>query len=216
MSEYNGYAQRLDTAFKAFRSDFQTAYKALQQARENASKPGQDALKKQIAAFELEEATRNMRTETIRLWDRFRTERRTIRAELENAVKAAGLANPDEIDGNALELMKSGVLNSADYVALAERFDQNRTMLKLIAKHSHEAAEAARAAGNNSERSTLNSVYIACKDGDSAALRAFDSLSKVSDYCRGERYEGDRSRPEHIAAMSDKWEHLTAAAIEDF
>ena len=157
-----------------------------------------------------------MRTETIRLWDRFRTERRTIRAELENAVKAAGLANPDEIDGNALELMKSGVLNSADYVALAERFDQNRTMLKLIAKHSHEAAEAARAAGNNSERSTLNSVYIACKDGDSAVLRAFDSLSKVSDYCRGERYEGDRSRPEHIAAMSDKWEHLTAAAIEDF
>lgn len=61
-----------------------------------------------------------------------------------------------------------------------------------------------------------NSVYIACKDGDSAVLRAFDSLSKVSDYCRGERYEGDRSRPEHIAAMSDKWEHLTAAAIEDF
>ena len=216
MSKYNSYARNLDTAFKAFRSDFQAAYNALQQARENASKPGQDALKKQISALELEEATRNMSKETMRLWDRFRAERRTIRAELENAIKAAGLANPDEIDSNALELMKSGVLNSSDYAALAERFDKNSTMLKLIAKHAHEAAEAARAAGNNSERSTLNSVYIACKDGDSAVLRAFDNLSKVSDYCRGERYEGDRSRPEHIAAMSDRWEGFTAAAIEDF
>lgn len=216
MSEYNSYAQRLDASFKAFRSGFQTAYSALQQARENASKPGQDALKKQIAALELEEATKNMREETARLWDRFRAERRTIRAELENAVKAAGIANPDEIDGNSLELMKSGVLDPADYAALAARFDQNSTMLKLIAKHAHEAAEAARAAGNNSERSALNSVYIACKDGDSAALRMFDSLSEVSDYCRGERYDGDRARPEHIAAMIDRWEHLTAAAIEDF
>lgn len=216
MSEYNSYAQRLDTAFKAFRSDFQTTYNALLQARENASKPGQDALKKQIAALELEKATQNARKETMRLWDRFRAERRTIRAELENEIKTAGLANPDEIDSNALELMKSGVLTSADYAALAERFDQNATMLKLIAKHAHEAAEAARAAGNNSERSALNSVYIACKDGDSAVLRMFDSLSEVSDYCRGERYEGDRSRPEHIAAMSGKWEDFTAAAIEDF
>lgn len=216
MSEYNSYAQRLNTSFKSFRSDFQTAYNTLQQARENASKPGQDSLKKQISALGLEEATRNMSKETVRLWDRFRAERRTIRAELENAIKAAGLANPDEIDGNALELMKSGVLNSADYAALAERFDQNSTMLKLIAKHAHEAAEAARAAGNNSERSALNSVYTACKDGDSAVLRMFDSLSKVSDYCRGERYEGDRSRPEHIAAMSDRWEDFTTAAIEDF
>lgn len=216
MSEYNSYARNLDTAFKAFRSDFQAAYNALQQARENASKPGQDALKKQISALELEEATRNMSKETMRLWDRFRAERRTIRAELENAIKAAGLANPDEIDSNALELMKSGVLNSSDYAALAERFDKNSTMLKLIAKHAHEAAEAARAAGNNSERSALNSVYTACKDGDSAVLRMFDSLSEVSDYCRGERYEGDRSRPEHIAAMSDRWEGFTAAAIENF
>lgn len=216
MSEYSSYAQRLNTAFLAFRRDFQAAYNALQQARENASKPGRDALKKQIAALELEEATKNMRKETMRLWDRFRAERRTIRAELENAIKAAELANPDEIDSNALELMKSGVLNSSDYVALAERFDRNTTMLKLIAKHAHEAAEAARAAGNNNERSALNSVYIACKDGDSAILRMFDSLSEVSDYCRGERFEGDRSRPEHIAAMSGKWEDFTAVAIEDF
>jgi hypothetical protein len=58
-----------------------------------------------------------------RAWDNFKATRRTIRAELEQAVRAANIANPDAIDNNALELMKTGVLSPADYSAFMERFD---------------------------------------------------------------------------------------------
>lgn len=139
MSEFNIYARKLDTAFKEARSEYNTAFRALQEAQQasrdaNAWKPGDSAEEKQIrttrAALKLHDAEATFDEVSARVWDNFKATRRTIRAELEQAVRAANIANPDEIDNNALELMKTGVLSPADYSAFMERFDSNHTMLK--------------------------------------------------------------------------------------
>ena len=53
MSEFNIYARKLDTAFKEARSEYNTAFRALQDAQQgqrdaNAWKPGDSAEEKQV------------------------------------------------------------------------------------------------------------------------------------------------------------------------
>ena len=222
MSQFNIYARKLDDAFKAARSEYNTAFRALQEAQQasrdaNAWKPGDSAEEKQIrttrAALKLHDAEATFDEVSARVWDNFKATRRTIRAELEQAVRAANIANPDAIDNNALELMKTGVLSPADYSAFMERFDSNHTMLKLV---GHYAAEAAKTTDSRREAAALNAIALDCQSGEGAAMRAFDDLSKVSDYCRGERYEGDKFRPEHTANMSEYWDSLAGEAVENF
>lgn len=222
MSKFNIFARKLDTAFKEARSEYNTAFRALQEAQQasrdaNAWRPGDSAEEKQVrtarAALKLHDAEAAFNEVNARVWDNFNATRRTIRAELEQAVRAANIANPDAIDNNALELMKTGVLSPADYSAFMERFDSNPTMLKLV---GHYAAEAAKAADDRKQAATLNAIALDCKNGESAVMRAFDDLSKVSDYCRGERYEGAPVRPEHTANMSEYWDSLAGEAVENF
>ena len=85
--------------------------------------------------------------------------------------------------------------------------------VKLLA---HYAAEAAKATDSRREAATLNALSIDCQSGQSAVLRAFDDICKISDYCRGERRVGDQVRPEHAVNMSSRWEELTSEAVENF
>lgn len=103
MSQFNIYARRLDTAFKEARSEYNTAFRALQEAQQasrdaNAWKPGDSAEEKQVrttrAALKLHDAEAAFSEVSARVWDNFKATRRTIRAELEQAVRAANIANP--------------------------------------------------------------------------------------------------------------------------
>ena len=208
MSKFNTYAQQLDAAFKTARGEYVETYQRFQQAqrancRANAWTPNESAAEKQVKTAEA----------SARVWGDFKTTRRMLRAELEQEVRAANLANPDAIDSNALELLKSGVLTSDDYAAFMEKYDSNPTMLKLLA---HYAAEAAKATDSRREAATLNAISIDCQSGQSAVLRAFDDICKISDYCRGEKHVGDQIRPEHAVNMSSRWEELTSEAVENF
>ena len=56
MSKYNSYARNLDAAFRAARDEYTAVYNELTKAKENASAAGLDAVKKQIAMLQLQEA----------------------------------------------------------------------------------------------------------------------------------------------------------------
>ena len=222
MSKFNTYAQQLDAAFKTARSEYVEAYQRFQQAqqancRANAWTPNESAAEKQVktarAALALHDAEAAFTEASARVWGDFKTTRRMLRADLEQEVRAANLANPDAIDSNALELLKSGVLTSDDYAAFMEKYDSNPTMLKLLA---HYAAEAAKATDSRREAATLNAISIDCQSGQGAVLRAFDDICKISDYCRGEKRVGDQVRPEHAVNMSSRWEELTSETVENF
>ena len=219
MSEFNIYARKLDTAFKEARSEYNTAFRALQEAQQasrdaNAWTPGDSPEEKQAridgAAVRLHDAEAAFSETRIRIWTDFKTTRRTIRAELEQAVRAANIANPDAIDNNALELMKTGVLSPADYSAFMERFDSNPT--KLV---GHYAAEAAKTTDSRREAAALNAIALDCQSGEGAVMRAWDSISAISDSC-GDG-DGYRSKsPGVIVSMSEKWDDLAGEAVENF
>ena len=221
MSQFNIYARKLDTAFKEARSEYNTAFRALQEAQQasrdaNAWKPGDSAEEKQVrttrAALKLHDAEAAFNEVSARVWDNFKATRRTIRAELEQAVRAANIANPDAIDNNALELMKTGVLSPADYSAFMERFDSNPTMLKLV---GHYAAEAAKTTDSRREAAALNAIALDCQSGEGAVMRAWDSISAISDSCGdGDGYR--RKSPGVIVSMSEKWDDLAGEAVENF
>lgn len=202
MSEFNIYARKLDTAFKEARSEYNTAFRALQEAQQanrdaNAWKPGDSAEEKQVrttrAALKLHDAEAIFNEVSARVWDNFKATRRTIRAELEQAVRAANIANPDAIDNNALELMKTGVLSSADYSAFMERFDSNHTMLMnllaaivseivtIISILSGKSKKSMEASGKNlyKEAAAIDATGKAAKEATDA-LAAFDEINKLS------------------------------------
>ena len=212
MSEFNHFAKDLDAAFKAARDEYAAAYNTVEQARKAMQDAGPDALKRQIATLQLKEAENSLRKETARIWTEFDAKAAELRRALEKEVQTSNLADPSAIDSNAVELMKTGVLSPADYAAFMERFDSNPTMLKLV---GHYAAEAAKTTDSRREAAALNAIALDCQSGEGAVMRAWDSISAISDSCGdGDGYR--RKSPGVIVSMSEKWDDLAGEAVENF
>lgn len=216
MSEFNIFAKRLDEAFRKSCSEYNAAFHALECAQQasrdaNAWRPGDSAEEKQVrtarAALKLHDAEATFNEVSARVWDNFKATRRTIRAELEQAVRTADIVNPDAINSNALELMKSGVMTSDDYAAFVKKYGNNHTMLRLI---SHYSAAAAKAQDGSSEATALNSISDACQSWKGKALQKFDDLS---DYCGNIT---GREEPDEVSGMIEKWDELSLNSVENF
>lgn len=216
MSEFNIFAKRLDEAFRKSCSEYNAAFHALECAQQasrdaNAWRPGDSAEEKQVrtarAALKLHDAEATFNEVSARVWDNFKATRRTIRAELEQAVRTADIVNPDAINSNALELMKSGVMTSDDYAAFVKKYGNNPTMLRLI---SHYSAAAAKAQDGSSEAATLNSISDACQSWKGKALQKFDDLS---DYCGNIT---GREEPDEVSGMIEKWDELSLNSVKNF
>ena len=163
------------------------------------------ALNKADAAFKIAEA---------RIWPEFDAKCKELRKELEKDVQKNSLANPDAIDANALELLKSGALTVEDYYSFAERYESNATMLRVISKYALDASENA---DDTKDAVALRILSDNCKTGMGTVLRAWNELEGVASYCSG---RGGSSRsvttPEHIISMGKWWEELAGQAIENF
>ena len=152
MSKYNTYARQLDAAFRSARDEYAAAYDNLVQARRadtdaKAWRPNDTAEDKQLrtstTALRLSEADAEFKIADRRIWPEFDAKCKELRRELEKDVQKSSLANPDAIDANALELLKSGVLTVNDYYSFAERYESNATMLRVISKYALDASENA-------------------------------------------------------------------------
>ena len=173
MSEFNHFAKELDAAFRTARSEYAAVYEELTKAKENASAAGLDAVKRQIATLQLQEAEKKMRQETERIWSVFDAKAAELRSALEKEVQTSNLADPSAIDSNAVELMKTGVLTVDDYFGFADRYDANPTMLKLI---GHYAKEAADSADDRKDKVALTVLAQDCAKGTGKTLKALDSM----------------------------------------
>ena len=223
MSKYNTYARQLDTAFRSARDEYAAAYAELQQARQanedaGAWRPDDDAANKQLrvatAALELNRAEAAFRIMETRIWPEFDAKCKELRKELEKDVQKDSLANPDAIDANALELLKSGALTVEDYYSFAERYESNATMLRVISKYALDASENA---DDTKDAVALRILSDNCKTGMGTVLRAWSELEGVASYCSG---RGGSSRtaidPTHIISMGKWWEELAGQSIENF
>lgn len=223
MSRYNHFARDLDIAFRAARDEYAAAYDNLEQARQagtdaKAWRPndneGDKRLRIATAELELNKADAAFKIAEARIWPEFDAKCKELRKELEKDVQKNSLANPDAIDANALELLKSGALTVEDFYSFSERFESNATMLRVISKYALDASENA---DNTKDSLALRILSDNCKTGMGTVLRAWNELEGVASYCSG---RGGSSRsvttPEHIISMGKWWEELTGQAIENF
>ena len=214
MSEFNHFAKELDAAFKAARGEYAAAYNAVEQARKAMQDAGQDALKRQIATLQLQEAENKMRTETARIWAAFDAKAAELRSALEKEVRASNLADPSAVDSNAVELMKTGVLTVDDYFGFADRYDGNPTMLKLIGYYAKEAADST---DDRKDRVALTVLAQDCAKGTGKTLKAWDDLMTTVNYCSGRGGNGSRRQtPGVVAHMGEWWDQLSGEIIENF
>lgn len=181
-TKYNHFAKDLDAAFKAARDEYAAAYNAVEQARKAMQDAGSDALKRQIATLQLQEAENSLRKEAARIWTEFDAKAADLRRALEKEVQTSNLADPSAIDSNAVELMKTGVLTVDDYFGFADKYSENPTMLKLI---SHYAREAADGTDDRKDRVALTVLAQDCANGTGKTLKAWDSMMTAANYCRG-------------------------------
>lgn len=223
MSKYNTYARQLDTAFRSARDEYAKSYaelQAAQQANEDAGawRPDDDAANKQLrvatTALELNKAEAAFKITETKVWPEFDMKCKELRKELEKDVQKDGLANPDAIDANTVELLKAGVLTVEDYYSLAERYEGNSTMLRLLGKY---ALDESIASGDIKEAAALRMLSDNCKNGAGAVLRAWNELEGLASYCSGRG--GNRNAatsPDMVVSMGKWWEELAGQAIENF
>ena len=223
MTKYNVYAKQLDAAFRTARDEYAKSYaelQAAQQANEDAGawRPDDDAANKQLrvatTALELNKAEAAFKITETKVWPEFDTKCKELRKELEKDVQKDSLANPDAIDANALELLKSGALTVEDYYSFAERYESNATMLRVISKYALDASENA---DDTKDAVALRILSDNCKTGMGTVLRAWNELEGVASYCSG-RGGGSRAAidPTHIISMGKWWEELAGQSIENF
>ena len=223
MSKYNTYARQLDTAFRSARDEYAKSYaelQAAQQANEDAGawRPDDDAANKQLrvatTALELNKAEAAFKITETKVWPEFDARSKELRKELEKDVQKDGLANPDAIEANTVELLKAGVLTVEDYYSLAERYEGNSTMLRLLGKY---ALDESIASGDIKEAAALRMLSDNCKNGAGAVLRAWNELEGLASYCSGRG--GNRNAatsPDMVVSMGKWWEELAGQAIENF
>ena len=207
MSQYNKYAQRLDTAFKTAREEYMEAWNQLQAAQ----KANTDAQAWRAETYRGE----NDRAAESRVWAEFDRQKDAIRRDLESKVRASSTVDPDAIDANALELLKSGILTADDVFSLVDKYDSNITMLRLISKTAKELAD-----DKNTDAKTRGQLYVLCSQigsGKNSTMRNFDDLVEISNYCSGRGGGGtQRTTPAHTVAMAGKWEELSGNAVVNF
>lgn len=214
MSEFNHFAKELDAAFRTARSEYTAVYDELTKAKENASAAGLDAVKKQISTLQLQEAEKKMRQETGRIWSVFDAKAADLRRALEKEVQASKCVDPTAVDAAGVELMKSGILTADDYYSLAEKYDENVTMLRLLSKY---AVDAATDADNRKDRAALTVLSRECANGTGKTLKAWDDLMTTVNYCSGRGGDGSRRQtPGVVAHMGEWWDQLSGEIIENF
>lgn len=214
MSQYNHFAKDLDAAFKAARDEYAAAYNAVEQARKGMQDAGSDALKRQIATLQLQEAENSLQKETARIWTEFDAKAADLRRALEKEVQTSNLADPSAIDSNAVELMKTGVLTVDDYFGFAEKYSENPTMLKLVGYYAREAADST---DDRKDKAALTILAQDCAKGTGKTLKAWDSMMTAANYCSGRGGSGNRRpAPGVTLSMGEWWEQLSGEIIENF
>ena len=213
-TKYNHFAKDLDIAFKAARDEYAAAYNAVEQTRKAMQDAGQDALKRQIATLQLQEAEKKMRQETGRIWSVFDAKAAELRSALEKEVQASKCVDPTAVDAAGVELMKSGILTADDYYSLAEKYDGNVTMLRLLSKY---AADAATDADNRKDRAALTVLSRECANGTGKTLKAWDDLMTTVNYCSGRGGTCRRQQTPGVVAHMGEWrDELSGEIIENF
>lgn len=190
MSKFSGYASEarviIMNAFSEYREAkdaFTTAQKTLENTHPIRFNDPPDVAKlRRKAEWDYDEASDRMREAQKQLEKRL-GDLRGVRERLLKAVNGEYAANPEDIDQNTLELLKSGIMNINDYDRLfnAAVGNENHTMTRLIGTYAGKAAETAT---QSDEAQFLREIeYRSREHNGSDVLAKYDAVLDVFGRC---------------------------------
>ena len=217
MSKYYSNMIALDKEFKEARTEFELRLERAQDAKEYVQElkaknaKGADAEAKLLRA---QADSREAEAAVNAIWDKFRTKAADTLGTIRKDIEQTGVARAEDLDGNALTLLESGIMTAVDYEYMAEQYKDNRTMLRMISRYAHDAAEKAE---NQQTKAPLLNLVSRIKTIDEEKLEALGVLEKMVNVCTGTGMHGTDKVPiELIATKAARWEELTKAAIAVF
>ena len=214
MSKYNHFAKELDAAFKVARQEYVEAWDKLRAARDAHRMAWGGDIERKRAELEYQEAELAFKEAEARIWPEFNRLRADLRAKLESEVRGGSLADPDAVDLKGMKLLESGTLSADDFYSLVDKYDDNPTMLRFVAKYAKETADDMDST-QAKDRGALYQLYRVCSQGQGRTMRAWDELSHIADYCSGQA-RARRDTPAHTISMRKWWEQLSGEAVENF
>ena len=218
MSNYNKYAQKFNEIAKAAFAEAQKADDALTAAedakRQYPQRTGYGItpdynVKAAKAQAEYLEAEQQKRAVRDKMGYDYRNQVLKLREELQREIEADYRVKPEQIDTNALELLKSGIMSADEYAAMLQNAaaNNNYTMARLVGKYADDAAaEVAKRYGVSDQKAKeLRYVAIQAKQshGDKW-IDAFDYMLDVYDRATKNPY------------MRGQWDELCAATVDAF
>lgn len=220
MGKYNSYARRLDALARQRFSDYEKAKDDYEKAKkERAADPYKDGgwgvtpemqLKAKKAEVRYLEAEANFK-EAERTYKGTLEEVKAIREELLEEVSGAVTVNPDDLDRNVVDLLKSGIC-SAEEVAELYGKAENATTKRYIAKFAAEEVDRNNKSNMDTNKrrnanEVLNNVVAAGKEytdpASSETIKLFDAVSGVLTRCINN------------PSMVRSWGELTEDALAD-
>ena len=216
MSRFNSYARKVDEIAKQAFEEYRKAEKELKRAQDaaNATPQRMGVVDPQYAAryaraqADLAEAKNAHAVAKHRLAAR-KSDILAIKKELQQDISNYYTADPAQIDGATLELLKSGILKPHEYSKLMNDATKagNHTMARMIGKYADSAAaEVAKRDGENSTTARELRVvgYQAQQNNGGDRLEAFQVMEQLYDRCVNN------------PGMIDYWEQFTAETVADF
>ena len=205
MSKFNSYARRLNEAAKEAFEKYKKAEKAFNGAEDRRRNMPWNATaeEKTLAEARLIEARKDLQ-EAQKVLASSLENMKGIRGELVKDLGTAYRANPEDIDPNTMELLKSGILTPAEYVDLANRAINggNNTMLRVIGSYADKLEKDSLSL---EDRGALYAVVNKAKTSTGAdELGRFDVLMETFSRCANN------------PLMIDHWDELTQENVETF
>lgn len=194
MSDFMKYFREFDSMAKENFEAYKKAEKKLNKAKEQADLyrkgSGYNAetkAKEYRAQADLAEAQQEYEV-ALKAFKATTGNTKAIRERLEAALEEEYSVRPDKVDAVALELMKSGIMESADYRHLLEaaKKDGNHTMMRLIGKYANDASDA-RTKTHGATDPEATKLRILAIEGNTANgkeyLDSFDSMNNIYTRC---------------------------------
>lgn len=174
---FSQYIDDIDTVIKEARIKHDLAFIALENAQEANKKAQLDQNishhRKAIVAAQLREAEDEHRKTLNSLQVEAESSIKTLRRSFEKHIAEYSVADPSKVDQSTVMLLNSGAMRDTDLVALANKFWNNPTMLKLIMAESDKNL-------TDSKIARYLSVRIAHHLSPTYRLSIFDSAAEVA------------------------------------
>lgn len=168
----NTFEQRLTALYDTAKKQKSAALAQLQKAKK-ASKAMEDKAAAEAACAAAERAYSAAVADADAILNAGRA---GLRMELKEAVHKQTIVNPCDVVPVAITLLDSDIMTADDLMALADRYSDNPTMLRLIMPRARQAMCTANTTRDHNERDALDRVIDKCLGYLNADLIDFDRL----------------------------------------